>query len=422
MKEIPLTQGRVTVVDDEDYPLLSRFRWHVGMEGKKRDRPYARGTVFGRSVRMQRFVLNAPEGLVVDHINGDTLDNRKQNLRVCTNGENIRNSKARKEGGSAYKGVRQIKKEPRVWSAMFKQKGLGKFLDEKAAAMAYDTAARKKWGEYAWLNFPDEEDEEFVNSYRWHAPTWSKHKFYGVNLHARTGRWHAVALGISFGYYDTKEEAARAHDGAQRMLRGDNGKFNFPDEHANVGLPEPRIEKVPDVRPLREYSAKEAAALLNYSEAGISLLIKRKELKAHRKQRHGLRYFIPGSEIARFAEDFIGKHEGRFRDALKKADDPLVYRSPAQKRQSKETHSAKVIPRCSEQAEEAVTRGTGARVGERVKAFRRFKGWSLRTMAESAGVSHALISQIECGRIIVTAKTAKKLAPVMRLRWTTLCD
>ncbi len=65
---------------------------------------------------------------------------------------------------------------------------------------------------------------------------------------------------------------------------------------------------------------------------------------------------------------------------------------------------------------------TKVATGTRLKAFRGFKGWSQRRLAKAAGVSHGLIGQIERGEIGVTSKTARKLGPLMRVRWTTLCD
>lgn len=94
MKLIKLTQGQFAKVDDDDFEKLNKFTWCVS-KLSWRDGFYALTTLpnYGKSIRMHRMVTNAPKGMVVDHINGDTLDNRKENLRVCSQRENTRNKK-----------------------------------------------------------------------------------------------------------------------------------------------------------------------------------------------------------------------------------------------------------------------------------------------------------------------------------------
>jgi hypothetical protein len=101
MKYIPLTRGYRAKVDAEDYPLLSRFNWscHIVKGGKKnniefhlrKERVSARGVVCGKPTLMHRYILGASIG-VVDHINGDSLDNRRKNLRIVTSQENTKNT------------------------------------------------------------------------------------------------------------------------------------------------------------------------------------------------------------------------------------------------------------------------------------------------------------------------------------------
>ena len=98
-KRLPLGNGLYTVVDDEDYELLNRFKWRVVKSGGDSQSFYAVATM-----RLHRLIKECPKGLMVDHINGDTLDNRQCNLRVCTNSQNQQNTDSR-GGSSKYKNV-----------------------------------------------------------------------------------------------------------------------------------------------------------------------------------------------------------------------------------------------------------------------------------------------------------------------------
>jgi len=146
MKEISLTQGYSAIVDDEDYDSVSSIVWHT----KCLPKPYA----FHGNMKMERFILNPPEGLVIDHINGDGLDNRKNNLRVCSQGENTRNRSKQSNASKRYKGVYLLR--GKYWGAKIyphgKQIFLGYYSSDVDAALAYNAAALKHYGEYARLN------------------------------------------------------------------------------------------------------------------------------------------------------------------------------------------------------------------------------------------------------------------------------
>lgn len=155
MKTILLTQGRVAIVDDEDYDLLMQYSWQV-----EKRRLYAVGNTKGsikerKRLRMHRLIMDAPADMQVDHINGDGLDNRKCNLRICSNSQNMMNGRKRKNGTSKYKGVSYFKRDGR-WRAVISNFGkythIGYFDTEEEAAMAYNEIARNIFGEFAWLN------------------------------------------------------------------------------------------------------------------------------------------------------------------------------------------------------------------------------------------------------------------------------
>ena len=153
IKRIELTQGRFAIVDADDFDMLSRFRWRLLRSGPNR---YAINCDDGRIVRMHRLILRPPKNLWCDHINGDGLDNRKCNLRVCTPTQNSRNARPRENCTSKYKGVHfsRIKKK---WIAKINKSDgrtihIGSYDFEQDAAIAYDDKAIELFGEFAWLN------------------------------------------------------------------------------------------------------------------------------------------------------------------------------------------------------------------------------------------------------------------------------
>jgi HNH endonuclease len=154
-KEIKLTQGKVALVDDADFEWLNQWKWYVHgfwyaarMEARKGKRMV---------VLMHRKITNAPFGMDVDHINGNGLDNRRENLRVCTHAENQRNTtRKRTTNKSGFKGVcwRMVSQK---WSADItlnsKQIHIGLFSDIQEAVRAYDAKAIELFGEFAKTNF-----------------------------------------------------------------------------------------------------------------------------------------------------------------------------------------------------------------------------------------------------------------------------
>lgn len=153
IKFIPLTQGKVAIVDAEDYDWLSKYKWHAS---KKEYNWYACRNYNRSIVGMHQVIMNAPKGMLVDHIDHNGLNNRRSNLRVCTSSQNHQN-RERTRGTSKYKGVYREKRY-RKWCASIHFEGrnyyLGSFSNELDAAKAYDLKAAELFGEFAYLNFP----------------------------------------------------------------------------------------------------------------------------------------------------------------------------------------------------------------------------------------------------------------------------
>lgn len=155
--EIPLSQGKVAIIDAADYELVMTRRWHACHVNRKHWYAYTSLGAGGRLGMHQLLIQPAP-GMWVDHKNGDGLDNRRSNLRETTPSGNNRNCRMQRNNSSGYKGVRKGHR-PGYWRAIIYVDGrtihLGGFTNLIEAARAYDAAARRYYGEFAKLNFPD---------------------------------------------------------------------------------------------------------------------------------------------------------------------------------------------------------------------------------------------------------------------------
>lgn len=152
---VPLSNGRgLTLIDSVDFERVIEHRWHLSAKEEGKNTDYVKGPA---GVKLHAFIAEPPEGMVVDHVNGDGLDNRRANLRVCTVAENRRNEAKRKpfDASSPFKGV-TWDEERSKWSAKItvagQTKNLGRFDDPGQAALAYDAAARAEFGPFARVN------------------------------------------------------------------------------------------------------------------------------------------------------------------------------------------------------------------------------------------------------------------------------
>jgi len=160
-REIPLSQGKVALVDDEDYTYLSQWKWHAHRS--------AAGIWYARRAGMtttvpsgwttallHNVIMQPTAGYEIDHEDGDGLNNQRSNLRIATHTQNMANKRLTCNNTSGYKGVSLVRKSGK-WKAQINIDGkrtyLGVFDDPVAAARAYDEAATEQFGEFAYLNF-----------------------------------------------------------------------------------------------------------------------------------------------------------------------------------------------------------------------------------------------------------------------------
>jgi len=150
--KIPLTQNEFTLVDVEDFDKLIGYKWHC-VKGKYTI--YARVKRKGKHLLMHRLIMNAKKGQIIDHINGNGLDNRRHNLRFVTNQQNRWNCNKPGKGKSKYVGVTWHIKDKK-WQAQIRHNGklihLGSFENEEEAARMYDKEVIKLRGEYGRIN------------------------------------------------------------------------------------------------------------------------------------------------------------------------------------------------------------------------------------------------------------------------------
>lgn len=161
---MPTTKGVLAVIDKADAERVGQHWWCAGFSRKTgtwnihRGRKNAEGPG-PKKISLYRFIMDAPDGIEVDHKDGDRLNNRRSNLRFATRLQNMANIHVAKGGTSQYRGVSWAKNDGK-WVAYIqfqnKSRYLGHFSNEEDAARVYDKAAQELFGEFCILNFPEE--------------------------------------------------------------------------------------------------------------------------------------------------------------------------------------------------------------------------------------------------------------------------
>lgn len=236
MKEIKLTKGYVALVDDEDYDNLSRYKWHAHFyKLKNKVLVYARRSSWkNKPIYMHREILGISneKKLLCDHVDQNTLNNVRSNLRVATKAQNQRNQRGNENRlFSRYKGV-TFNRRQNSWFSQIngygKYKFLGYFDDEESAAFAYNQAASQLFGEFALLN---KLPENFIGKQKRTLNKSSKYR--GVYYDPRMAKKWKMSFSFKgerkHKYYDTEIDAAKAYDLLIKTYRTDTTKLNFHD-------------------------------------------------------------------------------------------------------------------------------------------------------------------------------------------------
>lgn len=190
MKEIILSNGLKTIVDDKDYEKFHKYSYNCNYNGYASRSIKINGQ--WSNLLLHREIMNPPDGMFIDHINRNRLDNRKENLRVCNIAQNRYNSGPNKDTSSKYKGVHYCKKR-KLYNSIITFEGktynLGSYYTEEEAAIAFNLKAKELQGEFAYLNDVEEilKAEKANNKIK----TGSSSKYIGVHFNNKEQLYRA---------------------------------------------------------------------------------------------------------------------------------------------------------------------------------------------------------------------------------------
>ncbi|HEX6796370.1 MAG TPA: HNH endonuclease [Ktedonobacterales bacterium] len=239
---IPINKGLQVQIDVADCDLAAH-RWTLQAGRYAARKTVSEGVprqhVMHRIILARKLGRPIKPGMVVDHINGDGLDNRRANLREATQTDNMRNVRPRSGGASKYKGVRRLGLH--TWEARLDNQTLGYFDSEEDASFAYDKAALGAYGEFARLNHPRNDVLAWTEPPR----RYGRKAMSGFRGVAPCGnRWLAEIKHhkhrYQLGSFATAEEAAFAYDKVALSLYGDRAQLNHPVEQVLAWVRPPR--------------------------------------------------------------------------------------------------------------------------------------------------------------------------------------
>lgn len=225
-------EGKFAIVDDEDYEFLSQYKWFAFYPGRG-NHVYARAIVNKKDFLMHKLLIKSPEGMVIDHIDGNSLNNQRKNLRVCSIADNVKNQKIRIDNKSGFKGV-YWKKDKRKWEVTLQINGNkifgGYYKNKIDAAKAYNFHALKYFGEFAKINIITGMSYEEMTT----LPEINLNQsssFRGVYYRQDIKKWsvsiYSKGKTYRLGCYDNEITAAKIYDEKAKELFGDKAKLNF---------------------------------------------------------------------------------------------------------------------------------------------------------------------------------------------------
>lgn len=208
---------------------MSKFLWKINERG------YIWASIDNEYTRLHRLVMNLSrnDGYIVDHIDRNPLNNKKSNLRLCTNMQNSRNRSLNNNSTSYYKGV-CFDKDTESWKSQIsinkKKVYIGRYNTAIEEAIEYDRCAASAFGDFANLNF----DISNINHYLINPISIKKTKikssiYYGVTYYKYGSKWRVVVKSKGVGYFKTEKEAALAVDSYIIKNNLDKSKLNFPE-------------------------------------------------------------------------------------------------------------------------------------------------------------------------------------------------
>jgi len=240
-----------TIIDDEDYDLIKEFSWRVFKKEEKQGLIYFHAatrrdpvTYKQKDLRLHRLIMGCVvgDGIYIDHINHNTLDNRKCNLRKTDAGGNVRNSRKNTRNTSGYKGVFFFKRDS-IYKAGIKYNGtsynIGSSTDIIEAARLYDMMAIRLFGEYSCTNFDknnykDDEIEEVYKKMINNLYSSNTSGYRGVSWNNKMSGWSANVQYNNknhyLGIFNDPIQAAKVRDKKAIELFGSAVILNFPKE------------------------------------------------------------------------------------------------------------------------------------------------------------------------------------------------
>ena len=245
MKEIELTRGYVALVDDADFEWINKWRWHADVNRSTVYAARAFKTDTGKrvTIRMHRAIMGVTDPKVfVDHKFGNGLDNQRENLRTCTNAQNLLNRGSDKDSSSRFKGVywhKTGKKGAAGIKASGKMEHIGLFENEEDAARHFNQWAKIHHGEFAKYNdvspmFPDQEWKPRV------IIETNRSGFRGVSFNNKKMVWIAQIYirgkQTYINAFPDPIEAAKAYDSKAIEVFGGSARLNFPITNLNSKL------------------------------------------------------------------------------------------------------------------------------------------------------------------------------------------